>query len=88
MGHEIKFVASGRGKARCPSNPNYPNGIVINASRAAALRTCVVDLPYPAPECGWFEIRCEECAGSTVVTAAGRPDDPKRIILDCELVKK
>lgn len=86
--HEIKFVASGRGKARCAPDPNYPNGIDIRLDRETlkqlGTRTpCLIKLPYPAPECGWFEVSCKVCGLSMAITAAGRPDDPISAELPC-----
>jgi len=82
--HSIEFVPSGRGKAQCPPDPAYPEGIEIDlAGHAAAW--CWVHLPYPAPECGHFVVRCKLCRFSAAVTAAGRPDDPKTLRIPCDL---
>jgi hypothetical protein len=83
--HSIKFVKSGRGQAQCPPNPDYPQGIEVDASQGAP--SCAIDLPYPAPECGYFVVRCTLCGTSVAITAAGRPDDPIRVKLPCRLPK-
>jgi hypothetical protein len=80
--HTVKFVPSGRGKAQCPPDPDFPNGTAILAPPGVAV-SCKVDLPYPAPECGWFEVECLKCGFTMVVTAAGRPDDPISVRLPC-----
>lgn len=79
---EVKFIPSGRGKARCAPDPAYPKGIKIDCA-PAGVATCRVTLPYPAPECGWFEVDCRLCGYQLLVTAAGRPDDPTAITVPC-----
>lgn len=83
MSIQVTFKPSGRGKARCPPDPRYPNGIAINAATPDR-RSCYVTLPYPAPECGFWVVNCEQCGLSMAVTAAGRPDDPISIIISCK----
>jgi hypothetical protein len=83
MTHKVKFVPSGRGKAQCPPDPNYPHGIAIGLN--LTVPTCKIDLPYPAPECGWFEIDCDVCNARLLVTAAGRPDDPISVRVPCQI---
>lgn len=80
--HEISFVKSGRGKARCDSNPDHPNGIAIKVDQTPK---CEVDLPYPAPECGYWQITCQLCKQTVAVTAAGRPDDPISVEIPCSV---
>lgn len=80
---EVRFVPNGRGKAQCPPNPKYPDGIDIDAS-VRFLPSCMVSIPYPAPECGHWEIGCKECNQTILVTAAGRPDDPKSARIRCQ----
>jgi hypothetical protein len=77
---EITFIPSWRGKAQCESNPNAPNGVKIETDIRPA---CTVDLPYPAPECGGYYIKCNFCQFTAYVTAAGRPDDPVSVMLPC-----
>jgi hypothetical protein len=81
--HSIKFVPSGRGKAQCPPDERYPNGVVLDASNGRL--ACRVDLPYPAPECGIFPLRRTARGATAAITAAGRPDDPISIKLPCQL---
>jgi hypothetical protein len=82
MTHEIKFVPSGRGKARCEPNPAYPTGIALDQSTPGK-KACLVVLPYPAPECGLWVVECRNCAVLAAITAAGRPDDPVSVKLRC-----
>jgi hypothetical protein len=79
--HTITFIPSGRGKAQCAPDPMYPNGKVVNPYPEGV--SCKVDLPYPAPECGYFCIDCSECGLKVMVTAAGRPDDPLTVFIPC-----
>lgn len=77
---DIQFKPSGRGKAQCPPDPQYPTGKDIRMPSGFG---CIVKLPYPAPECGVHVVRCTTCEASCAVTAAGRPDDPKTIQMAC-----
>lgn len=78
----MRFVPSGRGKAQCPPDPAYPDGVSVNATRPGE-EGCVTELPYPAPECGHWRICCATCGMTVVVTAAGRPDDPRELTIPC-----
>jgi hypothetical protein len=80
---KVEFYPSGRGKARCLPDPDYPNGIAIDVA-GPDVKSCTVKLHYPAPECGYFEVRCEECSMSVAITAAGRPDDPVSVRMRCK----
>ena len=80
--HTIEFRPSGRGKARCAPDPNHPNGIAVDGS-IRGMESCLVELPYPAPECGMWLVRCGRCGVSVAITAAGRPDDPISIRMNC-----
>ncbi len=55
----------------------------MNVARPGA-ETCTIALPYPAPECGMWIIRCDRCPMSIAVTAAGRPDDPISVTVECK----
>jgi hypothetical protein len=76
--HKVTFVPSGRGKARCSPNPNYPEGIAFDDTPTGTSGTTII-LPYPAPECGYWDIQCGICGQRFAITAAGRPDDPVSI---------
>jgi hypothetical protein len=84
MKHQIEFVPNGRGKARNPPDPHYPKGVDVDLTLGKS-PSCLVKLPYPAPECGHFLIRCSLCDFSVVLTAAGRVDDPVQVEMPCEL---
>lgn len=71
---------------QCPSNPAYPNGIDLDLSGGADIG-CQINLPYPAKRCGIYIIKCNECGYTCGVTTAGRPDDPKSVIVPCILSK-
>lgn len=80
----IEFHASGRGKAQCESNPDFPDGKDIRLQGNTTAATCVVNLPYPAPECGMYAIKCHTCQIKVGVTAVGRGDDPKSVEIPCK----
>jgi hypothetical protein len=83
---EISWIDRGD-SPRHPPNPDYPNGIDFDCSKGAA-QTCTVDLPYPAPRCGWYVVKCRICGSLNVITTAGRPDDPRSIKFACESLIK
>lgn len=85
MSHEISWHGTGR-KATQPPNPDYPNGIDLGAvHNSGSLRvTCRVELPYPAECVGHWVITCRDCGMTVACTAAGRPDDPRSIIIACK----
>ena len=84
MNHVVTFHPSGRGKAQCAPNPAYPDGCHIKIA-ADDVASCLVDLPYPAPECGHFLVECDTCGLSVAVTSVGRPDDPRSIAIPCKV---
>lgn len=67
---------------QCPPDPKFPQGVDVDISAGAPM-TCVTDLPYPAPRCGFYSIKCEKCGESVLVTTAGRPDDPRSVKIAC-----
>jgi hypothetical protein len=86
--HTVTFVPSGRGKAQNPPDPQYPNGMdvgMVEVGDVAA--TCLVELPYPAPECGRYHVDCSRCDISIALSVAGRVDDPKTVRIKCLEVK-
>jgi len=74
----VVFKPSGRGKAQCPADPNFPYGKAIDLCQGKP--GIWVELPYPAPECGMFVIYGER-VDAVAITAAGRADDPTKIKL-------
>lgn len=78
----VKFNGMGH-TANEPPNPDFPEGIFIDGSRGA-FWTCVVQLPYPAPQVGQFHIGCKLCGRTVLATAAGRADDPRYVRLACK----
>jgi hypothetical protein len=84
---KIEFVPSGRGKAQCPPDAAYPHGKAIPPLPGIA-DTCLVELPYPAPECGVWKVECLKCGCTAMVTAAGRPDDPISFYMPCIIQRR
>jgi hypothetical protein len=80
----ITFIPSGRGKARCAPDPNYPHGMAFPAPPGTMV-SCKVELPFPAPECGFYEVRCLTCNMSVLISVAGRVDDARSLQLPCKL---
>lgn len=67
---------------KCEPNPAYPKGVDVDVSDNAAV-SCIAILPYPAKRCGYYVITCKRCQTTTVVTTAGRPDDPRSVKIGC-----
>ena len=86
MNGKFTLVFNGRGeKAKCPANPKFPNGMIVDL--AGNKKGCVVQLPYPAPEVGLWHITCNQCSLTAALTAAGRTDDPKVVIIPCKALE-
>jgi len=79
---KVTFLSHNR-QPRCAPNPVYPEGIDVDLSKGAKA-SCMTALPYPAECCGAWLIVCRACSQHYVVTAAGRPDDPRTVRLPCE----
>lgn len=79
-----EWISKGR-KAQHPSNPKYPNGIDVNLAPSRPF--CSIKLDYPAPAVGMWAITCVRCGETAMVTAAGRPDDPRSVKLPCKIEK-
>lgn len=84
MSFDITFQPSGRGKAQCEPNPAFPNGIKLDATINNSQKSCLIELSYPAPECGLWMIECKECGLTLAVTAAGRTEDPISVCVPCK----
>lgn len=78
----VTFLDSGREPQVAP-NPAYPDGIDLDPTEGAAVQSCKVMLPYPAPRCGVMAVKCGRCGLSIAATVAGRPDDPRSVRLRC-----
>lgn len=78
---EIEWHDHGR-EPQCAANPDYPDGIDLDASMGAAT-TCTAELVHPAQRCGYYTIACTLCGYKAIVTTAGRADDPRSIKLPC-----
>jgi hypothetical protein len=81
----VVWIDAGR-EPQYPPDPAYPQGIDLDLSNGAFV-TCTQKLPYPARRCGQYLITCKTCGLRTMVTTAGRPDDPRSLKLRCKLVK-
>lgn len=86
MKFEITFIANGRGKAKCKPDPRFPDGMTFDM--AGNKKGCVASIPYPAPECGLWLVKCNECPSLSAITAAGRVDDVKTAIVVCQKENK
>jgi hypothetical protein len=78
---DIEWVDRER-EPQCAPNPAYPKGKDCDASQGAEA-TCTADLPYPAPRCGVYVVKCKTCGVRVGCTTAGRPDDPRSLKIAC-----
>lgn len=79
----ITWHDAGR-EPQCPPNPAWPHGIDLDARQGKP--GCVTLLPYPAPRCGHYIVRCNTCGASACITTAGRADDPISVAIPCRTV--
>jgi hypothetical protein len=80
---KAKWIDSGR-EPKCAPDPAFPDGKDVDASNGERL-TCSIDLQHPTPRCGYYVVECDTCDFVVVVTTAGRPDDPRSVMLPCQL---
>lgn len=80
---DVMFLDSGR-EPQCKPDPKYPDGKPINLATDPMVKTCTMNLPFPAPRCGLYAIRCLECGFTAMLTVAGRPDDPNVVTMPCK----
>lgn len=73
----------GRHRAKGKPNPDYPDGIDLDAS-GGAVRSCRTDLPHPTKRCGKYLVTCDVCKLLSVITTAGRADDPRSVKVACK----
>ncbi|MBR0883890.1 hypothetical protein ACVMGC_000966 [Bradyrhizobium barranii subsp. barranii] len=68
-----------------PPNPQYPDGVDVDLTGGDRLaRNCKTSMPYPAKRVGYFVVTCGKCHFKTIITTAGRPDDPRSVRLPCK----
>jgi len=83
----VTFIDSGR-EPQCKPDPRYPKGIDVDLrepdKRAAVYPHCCYGVPYPAPRCGIYSVKCEKCGLTVAITVAGRTDDPRSVTLPCK----
>jgi hypothetical protein len=67
-----------------PADPQYQNGIDVDLTGGdRRVNSCKVTLPYPAERSGYYVATCGRCGFKTIITTAGRADDPKSVRLPC-----
>lgn len=69
-----------------PPNPAYPDGKDVDGRREGEAG-CGIKLQVPAPNVGHWLVQCGTCGIQVAVTAAGRPDDPRNVIIPCGPMK-
>lgn len=80
---DVTFLDSGR-EPTCKPNPKYPDGMDVDLRQHALQKYCCRSVPYPAPRCGTYSIKCTVCGIVVAVTVAGRADDPRTVTLPCK----
>ena len=76
----VKFLDRGR-SPQCQPNPMYPEG--IHLPDIPGEKCCRATVPYPAPRCGLWLVRCKTCGATMAATCAGRQDDPRSVPVAC-----
>jgi hypothetical protein len=80
----VHWVDRGRDPTQ-PPDPKYPDGIDIDLTGGDRLaRSCKTSLPHPAKRVGYYVVNCAHCHFTTIITTAGRPDDPRSVRLPCK----
>lgn len=79
---DVSFIDSGRSPQEKP-DPKFPDGRRIILTEHALQKTCTRNLPYPAPRCGQYAIKCRVCGFTGLITVAGRTDDPNAVTIPC-----
>lgn len=79
---DVQFISAGRTATEKP-DPRYPDGMPVNLAPHALAKTCTRNLPYPAPHCGQYLVKCRTCGFTGLITVAGRADDPNIVTLPC-----
>lgn len=70
---------------KCAPDPDYPNGKDLDGAKDLGVPTCKTDLPYPAKRCGLYYVECNICGCNAMITTAGRPDDPRSVLIPCKM---
>lgn len=84
--HDVTWIDHHREPVYKP-DPRYPDGIDLDLTvrLGASGGSCKVALPYPTPRCGLYLIVCSVCGLRVGVTTAGRPDDPRSVLIPCKV---
>jgi hypothetical protein len=77
----VKWVDGGR-EPQCAPDPRFPSGVDVDMSEGR--KACETALGWPARRCGVYVVTCDVCGLTTVVTTAGRPDDPRWVKVACK----
>lgn len=84
MTFDIRFNDSGREPKEKP-DPRFPKGRDIDLRQTVIDKACCTNLPYPAPRCGSYSVRCLKCNWTGIITVAGRVDDPRTLTVACKV---
>lgn len=80
---DVFFLDSGL-EPQNKADPKYLNGMEVDLREHALQKYCCRNLPYPAPRCGVYSIKCRVCGLVIALTVAGRADDPRSVTLPCK----
>jgi hypothetical protein len=78
----VEWIDAGR-EPQCPADPRFPDGMVVDLRGDQITPHCRLKLTYPALRIGHWRISCT-CGYSAIVTAAGRRDDPRAVLIPCK----
>lgn len=83
MPFHVKWI-DGKKEPQCAPDPAFPDGRHLDTGERPA---CRVFLPYPAQRCGIYVVKCLRCGVTLALTTAGRPDDPRSVMVACRIQK-
>jgi hypothetical protein len=82
--HALAFEwVTGEALPQLRADPHHPDGVHID-EKPGAPRSCFTVLPYPAPCCGVWIVRCDLCRRLVAITGAALADDPRSARIACQ----
>lgn len=78
----LKWIDRGR-EPQCAPDPLFPDGKDVDTTLGQR-PACRSTLPYPAARCGLYIVTCKRCKMNVAITTAGRPDDPRSVMMACK----
>lgn len=81
----VMFLESGR-PAPAKGDPQFPDGRDVDLRCPSLEIGCCYNVPYPAPRPGSYILECSRCTATATVVVAGRVDDPRTVVMPCDMM--